>query len=140
MENHNLITRNITLIIECYADKLYGDEALLQMLFINLIENSIKATPDGGKIILKSYYHNGNTIIEVIDYGKGIPEKYITKIIEAFYVVDKSRSKELGGIGLGLSICNQIATLHNAQINITSKENEFTKVAVVFTTNLQPVD
>lgn len=140
MENHNLITRNITLIIECLADKLYRDEPLLQMLFINLIENSIKASPNGGKIILKSYYHNETTIIEVIDYGKGIPEKYITKIIEAFYVVDKSRSKELGGIGLGLSICNQIATLHNAQINITSKENEFTKVSVVFTTNLQPVD
>ncbi|MNW13031.1 Sensor histidine kinase YycG [compost metagenome] len=70
------------------------------------------------------------------DYGKGIPDKDIEKITEAFYMVDKSRSKELGGIGLGLSICSQIAQLHHAQLQIESKEHEYTKVTF-FTTPLQ---
>ncbi|RRJ66774.1 sensor histidine kinase [Paenibacillus oralis] len=137
MERHYLEAKQITLVKECRAERIYGDPTLLQTLFMNLVENSIKASPAGGKIHLKSSFRDQDVVIEVIDYGKGIPDKDIEKITEAFYVVDKSRSKELGGIGLGLSICSQIARLHHARLHFETKEHEYTKVSVLFTTLLQ---
>ncbi|HZG17863.1 MAG TPA: HAMP domain-containing sensor histidine kinase [Candidatus Bathyarchaeia archaeon] len=140
MERHHVEAKHIAIRSECMADQIYGDQALLQSLLINLIENSIKASSYGGEILLRSYHHPNGVVLEVMDNGRGIPEKDIAKITEAFYVVDRSRSKELGGIGLGLSICNQIAHLHHAQIQIDSKENECTRVSVHFTTHLQLED
>lgn len=137
MERHYLKAKQITLMKECGAERIYGDPTLLQTLLMNLVENSIKASHNGGEIHLKSYSRQQGIVIEVMDYGKGIPDKDIEKISEAFYVVDKSRSKELGGIGLGLSICSQIARLHHAQLRIESKEHEYTKVSVFFITSLQ---
>jgi signal transduction histidine kinase len=137
MERHNLEAKQITLVKECGAERIYGDSTLLQTLLMNLVENSIKASGNGGEIHLKSYSQQRGIVIEVMDYGKGIPDKDIEKITEAFYVVDKSRSKELGGIGLGLSICSQIARLHHARLHIESKEHEYTKVSVLFTASLQ---
>ncbi|SFT27252.1 cell wall metabolism sensor histidine kinase WalK [Paenibacillus sp. BC26] len=140
IERHHIEAKQITVTCECSANLVYGDRDLLQSLFINLIENSIKASSFGGEIQLRSYPHGEGVVLEVLDYGRGIPEKDIAKITEAFYVVDRSRSKELGGIGLGLSICNEIARLHHATIQIDSKENEYTKVSVYFTTPLQLED
>jgi signal transduction histidine kinase len=134
MERHHIEEKQMKIIHECFADEVYGDQELLQSLLINLVENSIKASPFGGEILLRSYHYHEGVVLEVLDYGRGIPEKDIAKITEAFYVVDRSRSKELGGIGLGLSICNQIAQLHHAKIQIDSKENEYTRVSVYFTT------
>ncbi|MDR6550242.1 HAMP domain-containing sensor histidine kinase [Paenibacillus qinlingensis] len=134
MVQHQLEVKQITVDTECLADHIAGDKTLLQTLFINLVENSVKASHPGGKITLKSSYRERDVIVEVLDCGKGIPEKDIAQLTEAFYVVDKSRTRELGGIGLGLSICSQIAELHHARIQITSKENEFTKVSIDFTT------
>nr|WP_240548522.1 HAMP domain-containing sensor histidine kinase [Paenibacillus lignilyticus] len=140
MERQHIEAKQITVARECSANLVYGDRDLLQSLFINLIENSIKASSFGGEIQLRSYPHGEGVVLEVLDYGRGIPEKDIAKITEAFYVVDRSRSKELGGIGLGLSICNEIARLHHATLQIDSKENEYTKVSVYFTTPLQLED
>ncbi|OAS18675.1 sensor histidine kinase [Paenibacillus oryzisoli] len=134
MVQHQLNAKNISVDTECLADYIVGDKTLLQTLLINVVENSIKASQPGGKIMMTCSRREKDVFVEVLDYGKGIPEKDIAKLTEAFYVVDKSRTKELGGIGLGLSICNQIAELHHAHIQITSKENEFTKVAIDFTT------
>lgn len=140
MERHHIEAKQMTIIRECLADQVSGDQELLQSLFINLVENSIKASSYGGEILLRSYHSQEGVVLEVLDYGRGIPEKDIAKITEAFYIVDRSRSKELGGIGLGLSICNQIAQLHHAKIQIASKENEYTRVSVYFTTQLQLED
>ncbi|MEC0330529.1 HAMP domain-containing sensor histidine kinase [Paenibacillus macerans] len=137
MERHDLEAKQIALVKECGAERIYGDSTLLLTLLMNLVENSIKASENGGEIHLKCYSRQQGIVIEVIDYGKGIPDKDIEKITEAFYVVDKSRSKELGGIGLGLSICSQIARLHHARLHIESREQEYTKVSVLFTTSLQ---
>jgi signal transduction histidine kinase len=134
MVQHQLDAKHLTVVSEYLEDHVVGDKILLQTLFINFIENSIKASHTGGKIILRSSRDGNRVFIEVIDYGKGIPEKDIAKITEAFYVVDKSRTKELGGIGLGLAICSQIAHLHDAQIEISSTEREFTRVSIIFTT------
>lgn len=134
MERHHIEEKQMKIIHECFAEVIYGDQELLQSLLINLVENSIKASLYGGEILLRSYHYHEGIVLEVLDYGRGIPEKDIAKITEAFYVVDRSRSKELGGIGLGLSICNQIAQLHHAKIQIDSKENEYTRVSIYFTT------
>jgi len=134
MERHHLVEKQLKIIHECFAEEVYGDQELLKSLLINLVENSIKASSTGGEILLRSYHYQEVVVLEVLDYGRGIPKKDIAKITDAFYVVDRSRSKELGGIGLGLSICNQIAQLHHAKIQIDSKENEYTRVSVYFTT------
>lgn len=134
MMQPQLKAKQITLVDEYGAYFLLGDEVLLQTLLMNLVENSIKASRPGGRISLKSYFRDQDTVIEVKDDGKGIPVKDIDKITEAFYMVDKSRAKESGGIGLGLAICNQIADLHQAHLQISSIENEFTKISIIFTT------
>ncbi|SDX55516.1 cell wall metabolism sensor histidine kinase WalK [Paenibacillus sp. CF384] len=140
MERHHVEAKQMKVRWECSADKVYGDQELLQSLFINLVENSIKASSAGGEILLRSFHNDEGVVLEVLDHGRGIPQKDIARITEAFYVVDRSRSKELGGIGLGLSICHQIAQLHGATIRIESKENEYTRVSVYFTTRLQLED
>ena len=102
------------------------------MLLSNLIKNSIQALPNGGSIILKTYLLDGNPVIEVADNGSGIPKDKINEITKPFYRVDKSRSRNTGGAGLGLSICKRIANLHNADIVIESDEGLGSKIQVIF--------
>lgn len=132
MVSHLLADKNIVLKKQCTAEEVFADEALLQTLLINLVENSIKSIDDVGEITLRSCLADGGTALTVIDTGRGIAQEHIEKITEAFYVVDKSRSREFGGIGLGLTICNEIARLHNTKLKISSVPNCFTEVSVVF--------
>ena len=74
----------------------------------------------------------GEDIILVEDHGRGIPAEEIPKITEAFYMVDKSRSKKAGGIGLGLALCTQIVNLHGAKMEIKSKPGVGTQIRVIF--------
>lgn len=108
------------------------DYTLILMLLSNLIKNSIQALPNGGSIILKTYLLDGNPVIEVADNGSGIPKDKINEITKPFYRVDKSRSRNTGGAGLGLSICKRIANLHNADIVIESDEGLGSKIQVIF--------
>ena len=73
-----------------------------------------------------------NDAILVRDHGKGIPEEEISRVTEAFYMVDKSRSKKAGGIGLGLALCTQIVKLHGAKMEIKSKPGVGTQIRVIF--------
>jgi signal transduction histidine kinase len=127
----NLKSKNINIEINISEDTILGDEILIQSLLINLVENAIKASHNGAKIVLCS---RKPAIIEITDFGVGIPENEIKKITEEFYRVDKSRSRESGGIGLGLSICKQIMDLHGGNMNITSSVDKFTTIKLVFTT------
>ncbi len=120
--------RGLTLTIENSIDKLPMDADLMSSLLLNLIDNAGKASAPGGGIELCA---SGNTI-SVADHGKGIPQAEIEKIIQPFYMVDKSRSKKAGGIGLGLALCEEIARLHGAKLEIESAENIGTTVRVVF--------
>ena len=108
------------------------DYTLILMLLSNLIKNSIQALPNGGTIVMKSYQQNENAVLEVSDNGYGIPKDKINDITKPFYRVDKSRSRKTGGAGLGLSICNNIASLHNAELMIQSEEGFGTRIQVVF--------
>jgi heavy metal sensor kinase len=107
-----------------------GDRAALLELFTNLIDNAVKYNVPQGKIDISIKKETGFIVAEIKDTGIGIPEEDLDKVFDRFYRVDKSRSKERGGIGLGLSICNEIAKLHGGRIEIKSKLDEGTTVSV----------
>lgn len=124
--------KNLELEKDIKANAVWGDEDLLRELFINLIDNSVKYTPPGGKILVGSYREKDETIIYVKDNGFGIPTESLTRIFERFYRVDKGRSREMGGTGLGLSIVKHIVERHGGRVAVQSefgKGSEF-KVAI----------
>ncbi|MEK4536295.1 ATP-binding protein [Peribacillus sp. FSL K6-1552] len=109
---------------------LYGDEDLLRRLFINLMENAIKYTPEGGTVEIKACNKKEFIYIEVIDHGIGIPKEHLPFIFQRFYRVDDSRSRSQGGTGLGLSLCKWIVEAHKGTIEVRSKPDEGTRVIV----------
>ena len=118
----------LTLTIYNTMDTLVMDKDLLSSLLLNLIDNARKASSPGDTIELSA---EGNSII-VKDHGGGIPPKELNKITEPFYMVDKSRSKKAGGIGLGLALADELARLHGAKLIFESTLGQGTRVKVVF--------
>lgn len=116
--------KNVTLQSELQVQTLYGDYILLQTALMNLVENAVKASPDGSEIKLCSRKEDSGTVLEVSDHGCGIPEADLEHICEEFYRVDKSRSRASGGLGLGLSICRLIAQLHGGSLAAESTYGE----------------
>lgn len=115
---------NLTLLI---------DKELIKILIINLIDNAIKASQSGDTIFLSLYKNeSSNVVLEVKDKGIGIPKDDIQKVFEPFFMVDKSRARSNNGVGLGLSICAEIAKIHNTQITIESEVNKGTTIKVEF--------
>ncbi len=110
-----------------------GDRAALLELFSNLIDNAIKYNVLQGKIDISFMKEPGFLVTEIKDTGIGIPESDLDKVFDRFYRVDKSRSKESSGIGLGLSICNEIVKLHGGRIEIKSKLGSGTTVSIHLT-------
>ncbi len=127
--------KGLSLTIECENKNtlIKGDPFLIEQMLINLIENALKYT-DKGNVTVKIYESNNtkDVILEVSDTGIGIPENQIDRIFERFYVVDKSRSRKMGGTGLGLSIVKHIVLLHNAKIEVESKEKKGSTFRVTF--------
>jgi len=107
-----------------------GDEDRLKQLLINLIDNAIKYTPDGGKVSLSLSKSNGWSQVKVSDTGIGIPAEDLPFIFDRFYRVDKARSRSHGGSGLGLSIAKWIARAHGGDIRVASKVGEGTTFTV----------
>ena len=108
----------------------YGDRDKLEQVLYNIISNSIKYTPNGGKIVVSAEKVYNEIVIEVTDTGVGIPEKDLSRIFERFYRVDKARSRELGGTGLGLAISKSIIDSHGGNIEIKSVHGEGTTVII----------
>lgn len=108
----------------------YGDRDRLEQLLYNIISNSIKYTPNGGKIEVFAERILNNIYIKVKDTGIGIPEKDLGRIFERFYRVDKARSREKGGTGLGLAISKSIVDNHDGNISITSELHKGTEVSI----------
>lgn len=115
-------------------DSLFGNRNLLESLMINLIDNALKACNPEGNIIVRAYQEHETPTILVQDNGKGMSEEQITHIREAFYRVDKARSRIDGGAGLGLSLCEQIVDFHNATLLFLSTPGVGTIVKISFTT------
>lgn len=107
-----------------------GDRAALLELFVNLLDNAIKYNVPQGRIDISVKKEADFVVTEIRDTGIGIPESDLGKVFDRFYRVDKSRAKESGGAGLGLSICNEIARLHGGRVEIKSKAGEGTTVSV----------
>ena len=99
---------------------IVGDRLRLRQLFLNVIDNAIKYTPEGGTVVMAVGRQNGDAVFRVSDTGCGIPAGDIPRIFDRFYRVDKARSREMGGTGLGLSIAKWIAELHRGTIGVES--------------------
>jgi len=112
-----------------------GDHNRLLQLFLNLVDNAVKYTPEKGEISFYLSKKNKTTFVEIRDTGIGISEKDLQCIFDRFYRVDKSRSRQQGGSGLGLSICEWIVNAHHGSINIQSEIGRGTKVTVEFMCN-----
>ncbi len=110
--------------------EFYGDRDKLEQVLYNVISNSIKYTPNGGKITIRAGRLYGEFFVEVKDNGIGIPEQDLERIFERFYRVDKARSRELGGTGLGLSISKSIVDAHGGTIKVTSEVGAGTAVTI----------
>jgi two-component system phosphate regulon sensor histidine kinase PhoR len=126
--------KNIDLKFETNLDneiQVFGDSESLKQVFINLIDNAIKYTAEDGIIVVKLTDAEKNVSISVLDNGIGIPKKDLARIFERFYRVDKNRSRDRGGSGLGLSIVKHILEAHNTQIKVESEENKGTKFEFV---------
>ena len=104
------------------------DADLMMSLLMNLVDNACKASTSGGVIRVTADERR----ISVYDEGKGIPSEEIAHVTEAFYMVDKSRAKTAGSVGLGLALCAQIAAMHGATLQIKSEEGRGTEISVVF--------
>ena len=111
---------SIKLYITPGLPKVLGDHKRLLQVFINLLDNAIKYTPEGGSITVSATSKEKIVQIDISDTGIGISEKDLPRIFERFYRVDKARSRELGGTGLGLSIVKHIIQAHNGQVWVQS--------------------
>lgn len=128
LERYHIEENGMQLITTCAMGAIPMDVDLMESLLVNLIDNAIKASRPGDTIDVLAMHNR----ITVRDWGKGIPPEEIPKITEAFYMVDKSRSRKAGGIGLGLALCRQIAELHHGHLEIESWLDDGTSISVVF--------
>ena len=112
------------------AGERLAEPDLLKTLVMNLIDNARKAMPDGGTIVVRQTLSERGFAIAVADTGCGMAPEELQKITEAFYRVDKSRSRAQGGVGLGLAICEEIAALHNGTLAFTSEQGKGTTVTL----------
>ncbi len=122
------------LVVSAEEGTLRGEPELLHSVFINLADNAAKSAAT--EIVLKGKALENEYEIVVCDNGQGIPEEELVRITEAFYMVDKSRSRRQGGAGLGLAICQKILDLHEAAMNFESRQGEGTWVKIRFPANV----
>ena len=119
--------------IECDLESIdsYLDKYKISQVIVNLLSNAIRYTNNGGKIFISSYKENNNLKIQFKDNGIGIPKENIKYIFERFYRVDESRSKNTGGIGVGLTIVKSIIDLHQGTIEVRSELNKGSEFIVI---------
>ena len=103
---------------------------MIFQLFLNLADNAIKYTQNNGIIEIELVKDDNHAVFSIKDNGIGIPEESLPHIFERFYRVDKSRSRQSGGYGLGLAVCKTIVEAHKGSISIVSNFSKGTKVVV----------
>ncbi len=113
---------SLTVDISLNTPKVLADAKRISQVFLNLLDNAIKYTPEAGSIKIRIFSKDKFVQVDISDTGIGIPEKDLSRIFERFYRVDKARSRGLGGTGLGLSIVKHIILAHNGQVWVNSKE------------------
>ena len=109
-----------------------GNRAKLKQVVVNLLDNAIKYTPNGGSVRLKVAAQNGQAVLEVADTGMGIPPEALPHVFERFFRVERSRSREQGGAGLGLSIVKSICAAHGAAVELQSTTDQGSRFRIRF--------
>jgi signal transduction histidine kinase len=110
---------------------MLGDQDRLRQVFNNLLDNALRYTPAGGSVTVSTRAANANIVITVSDTGQGIAPQDLPHIFERFYQADKSRSKEAGGLGLGLAICKEIIAAHQGKIEVNSMVGKGTTFTII---------
>ena len=124
--------RNIRLVVKSCPVWICGDSDLLKTVFINMLDNASKASKSGDTVMLRVRCRNNVVLFEVIDRGIGIPAEDVARITEAFYMVDKSRSRQSGGAGLGMALASKIIGVHGGRLKILSEAGRGTCMQVFF--------
>jgi heavy metal sensor kinase len=122
-EQMSLLAEDKKISITCDpspAVTVIGDRTRLKEVIVNLLDNAIKYTPDGGAVHLKVNTTNGHAVLEVADTGIGIPAEAVAHVFDRFFRVDQVRSREHGGAGLGLSIVKSICNAHGGEVEVES--------------------
>ena len=124
--------KGINLIEKCDNVLLMGSDILIYRLVYNLVENAIKYNFSDGTVTVTDTQQNSQLHLTVEDTGNGIPEELKERIFEPFFRLDKSRSRELGGVGLGLALVREIVRVHNGSILVKNNANSGTTFEVIF--------
>lgn len=126
------VEKNIKLIGKCENATMIGSDILIYRLVYNLVENAIKYNHPLGQVTVTAYQRNKHVYLSVEDTGSGIPKELRARVFEPFFRVDKSRSRELGGVGLGLAFVREIVRVHDGSICIKSGKTGGTIFEVTF--------
>ena len=126
------VEKNIKLIGKCENATMIGSDILIYRLVYNLVENAIKYNHPLGQVTVTAYQRNKHVYLSVEDTGSGIPKELRERVFEPFFRVDKSRSRELGGVGLGLAFVREIVRVHDGSICIKSGKTGGTIFEVTF--------
>ena len=126
------VEKNIKLIGKCEDATMIGSDILIYRLVYNLVENAIKYNHPLGQVTVTAYQRNKYVYLSVEDTGSGIPKELRERVFEPFFRVDKSRSRELGGVGLGLALVHEIVRVHDGSICIKSGKTGGTIFEVTF--------
>ena len=123
--------KNIKLTGKCKKITMVGSDILIYRLVYNLVENAIKYNHSGGQVTVTAYRKEKHVYLSVEDTGNGIPEELRERVFEPFFRVDKSRSRELGGVGLGLALVREIVRVHDGSIAVRSNPSGGTVFDVI---------
>ena len=126
------VEKNIKLIGKCEDATMIGSDILIYRLVYNLVENAIKYNHPLGQVTVTAYQRNKHVYLSVEDTGSGIPKELRERVFEPFFRVDKSRSRELGGVGLGLAFVREVVRVHDGSICIKSGKTGGTIFEVTF--------
>lgn len=124
-EQMKLLADEKSIHLRCMIDpgvRVLGDRARLKQLVVNLVDNAIKYTAQGGYVTVKVRASQGKALLEVVDTGLGMSTEVISHVFERFYRADKARSRDSGGAGLGLAIVKAICSAHGAEVQVSSQE------------------
>ena len=125
--------KNIRLTGKCKDITMTGSDILIYRLVYNLVENAVKYNHSGGQVTVTAYQKEKHIYLSVEDTGSGIPEELRERVFEPFFRVDKSRSRELGGVGLGLALVREIVRVHDGSITVKPSPSGGTVFCVSFT-------
>lgn len=125
--------KNIKLIGKCTDIRMIGSDILIYRMVYNLVENAIKYNHSGGRVTVTAYQKEKHIYLSIEDTENGIPEELRQRVFEPFFRVDKSRSRELGGVGLGLALVHEIVSAHDGTITVRSNPSGGTIFDVSFT-------